>query len=195
VGDRLATVSGSSSLTGAGTIPRWASSVSQAASASRFIKCMATLTIKQGIFVKEYLTDGNATRAAKAAGYSEKTADVQGSRLLANVKVRAEIDRQTEKRCEKLYITADYVLSGIRDMVERCRGQKKEFQPFAALKGYELLDKHLKLFTDKAEITGTAGRCQLKRPYYPLPTRWPNHLALPHHREAGRWGDGCRLQS
>jgi hypothetical protein len=42
-------------------------------------------------------------------------------------------------------------------MVERCRGQKKEFQPFAALKGYELLGKHLKLFTDKAEITGTAG--------------------------------------
>jgi phage terminase small subunit len=66
----------------------------------------------QGIFVKEYLTDGNATRAAKAAGYSEKTVDVQGSRLLANVKVRAEIDRQTEKRCEKLDITADYVLRG-----------------------------------------------------------------------------------
>ena len=26
-----------------------------------------------------------------------------------------------------------------------------------------------------------------------VPTRWPNHLALPHHREAGRRWDGCGL--
>jgi phage terminase small subunit len=35
------------------------------------------LTVKQQLFVAEYLKDLNATQAAIRAGYSEKTADVQ----------------------------------------------------------------------------------------------------------------------
>ena len=57
-----------------------------------------SLARKQQIFVAEYLTDLNATRAAIAAGYSEKTADQQGSRMLKNVKVAAVIAEITQKR-------------------------------------------------------------------------------------------------
>jgi|NGEPerStandDraft_6_1074524.scaffolds.fasta_scaffold65613_2 hypothetical protein len=57
-----------------------------------------SLARKQQIFVAEYLTDLNATRAAIAAGYSEKTADQQGSRMLKNVKVAAVIAEKTQKR-------------------------------------------------------------------------------------------------
>ena len=39
---------------------------------------MAKLTEKQQRFVEEYLVDLNATQAAIRAGYSVKTADVQG---------------------------------------------------------------------------------------------------------------------
>ena len=46
-----------------------------------------TLTTKQKLFVSEYLVDRNAKQAAIRAGYSAKTAEVQGSRLLSNVKV------------------------------------------------------------------------------------------------------------
>ena len=49
------------------------------------------LTDKQRVFCEEYIIDNNATRAAIAAGYSEETSDVQGSRLLKNVKVAKEI--------------------------------------------------------------------------------------------------------
>lgn len=49
------------------------------------------LTPKQAIFVKEYLKDKNATRSAKAAGYSKKTAHSAGPRLLGNVEIKAEI--------------------------------------------------------------------------------------------------------
>jgi phage terminase small subunit len=115
---------------------------------------MTSLTRKQRIFVKEYLVDSNATRSAIAAGYSKASATVIGSRLLTNVKVRGEIDKQTGKRCEKLEITADYVLEGIRSIVARC---EKTGQFSTALKGYELLGKHLKLFTDKTELTGEGG--------------------------------------
>jgi phage terminase small subunit len=69
------------------------------------------LTPKQTRFVAEYLANGlNATKAAVSAGYSKKTAQEQGSRLLSNVMVAAAIDRKTEKRLEKLEITADRVL-------------------------------------------------------------------------------------
>jgi len=61
------------------------------------------LSVKQKRFVSEYLVDLNATRAAKAAGYSEKTASTSGPRLLANVRVQAEIQRQLEAaRTEKV---------------------------------------------------------------------------------------------
>ena len=38
------------------------------------------LTPKQARFVEEFFADFNATQAAIRAGYSEKTAEVQGSR-------------------------------------------------------------------------------------------------------------------
>lgn len=42
---------------------------------------------KRGLFCLEYVKDLNATRAAKEAKYSVKSADVQGAQNLANVKV------------------------------------------------------------------------------------------------------------
>jgi phage terminase small subunit len=59
---------------------------------------------KQSIFVREYLIDKNATRAAKAAGYSAKSAHSAGPRLLENVEVGAEIEkglRKQERRLER----------------------------------------------------------------------------------------------
>jgi len=53
------------------------------------------ITPKQQRFVDEYLVDLNATQAAIRAGYSAKTAEQQGPRLLGNVGVQAAIvDRQ-----------------------------------------------------------------------------------------------------
>jgi phage terminase small subunit len=51
----------------------------------------AELTPKQWSFVREYIKDYNATRAAIRAGYSRKTAQEQGSRLLSKVMVCAAI--------------------------------------------------------------------------------------------------------
>lgn len=62
----------------------------------------AKLTEKQQRFVEEYLIDLNATQAAIRAGYSAKTADQQGSRMLANVKVQQAI--MAKKRKEMFLI-------------------------------------------------------------------------------------------
>ena len=55
---------------------------------------MAKLTEKQQRFVEEYLVDLNATQAAIRAGYAVKTADVQGTRMLRNVKVQSAMPDQ-----------------------------------------------------------------------------------------------------
>ena len=71
---------------------------------------MAKLTAKQQRFCDEYLIDLNATQAAIRAGYSEKTAEEQGCRLLRNVKVQKYIQNRKQDRIERTEITQDMVL-------------------------------------------------------------------------------------
>lgn len=51
---------------------------------------------KQRRFAEYYASNPNATEAAKAAGYSERTAYSQGQRLLKNVEVRKHIEELQE---------------------------------------------------------------------------------------------------
>ena len=71
---------------------------------------MAKLSKKQQVFVAEYLTGLNATESARKAGYSEKTAESQGSRLLRNVKVAEAIAKAMQARNERTEISQDRVL-------------------------------------------------------------------------------------
>ena len=71
---------------------------------------MAKLTAKQQRFCDEYLIDLNATKAAIRAGYSEKTAQVQGARLLTNVMVQNQLQKRKLDRVERTEITQDMVL-------------------------------------------------------------------------------------
>lgn len=75
---------------------------------------MTDLTPKQLEFCRQYLVDLNATQAAIRAGYSERTANEQGSRLLANVRVRDEIERLGVKRAKRTNFDADRVLEEIQ---------------------------------------------------------------------------------
>jgi phage terminase small subunit len=68
------------------------------------------MTPKQQLFVNEYLIDLNATQAAIRCGYSAKTAEAQGSRLLRNVKIAAAVEKAMAQRAERTEITADRVL-------------------------------------------------------------------------------------
>jgi phage terminase small subunit len=68
------------------------------------------LTPRQQRFVDEYLIDLNATQAAIRAGYSAKTAEQQGPRLLGNVGVAAAISAAQKARSARTEVDADYVL-------------------------------------------------------------------------------------
>ena len=62
-------------------------------------------------FIKEYLIDQNATRAAIAAGYAEKSAHVTGSQLLSNPKIREQIESENAKVNAGLEVTVEHVRS------------------------------------------------------------------------------------
>lgn len=66
---------------------------------------------KRRRFVEEYLIDLNATRAARRAGYSQRSAARQGSRLLRIPEVTAAIARAQNERSERTRVTADRVVT------------------------------------------------------------------------------------
>lgn len=65
---------------------------------------------RQARFAEEYLRDLDPKAAAIRAGYSEKTARVQGPRLLSNVAVSAEVARLKAARAERVAVGSDDVL-------------------------------------------------------------------------------------
>lgn len=150
-----------------------------AAKTSDIIMEDGLLTDKQQRFVDEYLIDLNAKQAAIRSGYSAKTAEQQGSRLLSNAKVRDAVEAGKAKVANRIEVTQDYVLSTIVSTVERCKQSEEVrdrkgdivltetadgsvvpayvFNANGVLKGAELLGKYLGMFTEKVEHTGKDG--------------------------------------
>ena len=81
-------------------------------------KTKGGLNDKQQRFVEEYLVDLNGKQAAIRAGYSEKTAEQQASRLLSNVKVEEAIEEAKAERSERTKIDSDWVLIRLAEEVE-----------------------------------------------------------------------------
>lgn len=91
--------------------------------ATKGIDNIDRLNDRQRAFVDAYLVDPNATKAAEAAGYSKRTANEQGSRLLANASVAAEIKRRQSHRADRAKLTAHEVLREIDTLASSDIGQ------------------------------------------------------------------------
>ena len=126
------------------------------------------LNEKQQRFADEYLIDLNKTQAAIRAGYSEKTASAQASRMLKNVNVSAYINERMAKRQEETIATADEVMRYLTSVI---RGQSRSHvlarndlgaeyilekppDEKERLKAAELMGKRHQLFTDKVKVDG-----------------------------------------
>lgn len=72
------------------------------------------LTPKQRQFVREYLVDLNATKAAIRAGYSEQWANKIGPRLVGKSRFRRAIREAMEVRAAKTELTAEQVIREIK---------------------------------------------------------------------------------
>lgn len=87
-----------------------------------FDDALAALPPKQRKFVVEYLRDLHGQNAAIRAGYAEKAARVQASRLLTNVNVRAAVEAgmtlYTMPAPEVLYRLTEQARSSIDDFAD-----------------------------------------------------------------------------
>ena len=102
------------------------------------------LTLKQASFAAEYIAlHGNGTRAAIAAGYSEKGASVAAVRLLGKASVKKRIERLA-KRHE---VTADRVLTRLDNL--SAKAEESGNYP-AAVRAEELIGKSLGMWVDRS---------------------------------------------
>jgi phage terminase small subunit len=74
------------------------------------------LTPKQRAFVREYLVDRNATRAAIRAGYSPHTANEQSSELLAKPNIKELVAEKERRLAEAADVDAAMVISELRQV-------------------------------------------------------------------------------
>ncbi|MBZ4373272.1 terminase small subunit [Corallococcus sp. AS-1-6] len=108
------------------------------------------LTAKQERFVQEYLLDLNATRAARAAGYSERTAESQGSRMLRNVKVLESVAAAQKARAERVEVKSDDVLRELLLIARTDIGDA--FSPTGALLPLKQMPAHLRRAISSIEV-------------------------------------------
>ena len=109
------------------------------------------LTGKQQRFVDEYLVDLNATQAAIRAGYSKKSANTNGPRLLVNAGIQAAIEFGREELSRKTGMSAAWVLEELR---KRYNALVDENNHSGSCKPLELIGNHFVMFSDKHIHTG-----------------------------------------
>jgi phage terminase small subunit len=112
------------------------------------------MTERQGRFVVEYLKDGNATQAARRAGFSHKTAGQIGNRLLKDVQVKRAISEAREPALENAQMTMEGHLAELERLREL---SKKAGQMSAAIAAETNRGKVAGYYVERQEISGNAG--------------------------------------
>ena len=110
-------------------------------------------------FVSEMLVDGNVTRSAKAAGYSEKTAYSQGHRLLKNVEIANAIKAGQKDIAKRNELTIDDIIKELEEARTAALTAESP-QSSAAVAATMGKAKLLGLIVDKAE-TKTEGNISI----------------------------------
>jgi phage terminase small subunit len=109
------------------------------------------LTMKQAVFVEQFLLDSNASAAARRAGYSVKNAGRIAGELMEKTHIAAAVAEAQAKRSVRTGITVDEVL---RNIIRIGRQAEAEGKYGEALRAQELLGRHLAMFTDRVETPG-----------------------------------------
>lgn len=106
------------------------------------------LTPKQSKFVDEYLIDLNATQAAIRAGYSAKTALVQGPRLLSNVRVSLAIEVKQSALATRTEVDQEWV---VQHLVKNFNMAQMAGEGNVANRALELLGRYTGGFAERNE--------------------------------------------
>lgn len=131
------------------------------------------LTEKQKRFIDYYVQLGNATEAAKKAGYSKNSAKQIGNENLTKLDyfIKERLKELEDKRIAKADEVLKHLTAAMRgeiyeevvvtentgDYESEARIVKKQLSAKERIKAAELLGKRYSLFTDKVDIDGNVG--------------------------------------
>ena len=101
---------------------------------------------KRKIFVSEYSKSGNATEAAKKAGYSARTAYSAGQRLLKNVEVLEEIKKVQNEALAKAELSVTDVVKLVKDIATKGKNET------VRLRAMDMLLKYLGAYSDDMKL-------------------------------------------
>lgn len=144
---------------------------------------MKKLIDKEKLFVNFYVQYWNVRRAWVEAGYSEKATMAAVVRLFKQERIQIAIEEAIGERIDRTLIDQDYVLHTTQEIIERCLEYKpvfqkgaplfykdgdemkplQEFDASGALKGLELIAKHLNMFNDVHSITNNSFAFDLSK--------------------------------
>ena len=101
---------------------------------------------KRKIFVSEYSKSGNATEAAKKAGYSARTAYSAGQRLLKNVEVLEEIKKVQNEALARAELSVTDVVKLVKDIATKGKNET------VRLRAMDMLLKYLGAYSDDMKL-------------------------------------------
>ena len=136
---------------------------------------------KQRVFVEEYLKCWNGAEAARRADY--KHPRQQAVRLLSDINIQQEIQGRIEEKCmdadevlirladQARGVSADYIddfgfvkfkklkAAGLTHLIKKVKRNQQgiEIEFYDQQRAMELIGKHLKMWTEKHEVTGKDG--------------------------------------
>ena len=110
---------------------------------------LASLNPKHRAFVMEYCRDGNASRAAEAAGYQLRSASARGAELLQRADVQQAINATLQARAVRIGVDEDRVVA---ELALLAFAQDGSVSNRDKLKALELLARHLGMFDDRLTL-------------------------------------------
>lgn len=121
------------------------------------------LTAKQLRFVAEYLIDGNGARAARSAGYSEKTARQIATENLSKPYIQAAIAAKQQETAVKLELHKEHVLLAHMEAINLARAQG---QPMGMISGAREIGKLMGFYSPELiEVSMNKNGASLKARY------------------------------
>lgn len=108
---------------------------------------MAVLNDRQVRWVEQMLVTGNATEAARRAGY--RSPKKQGERMSANVAAQKLLEAGRQQQAAKAEIDAEFVLQGLK---REALGQGPDTNASARVASYSQISKILGLIEQRMKV-------------------------------------------
>lgn len=104
-------------------------------------KLVAQFNLKQqqAVFIEQYLLRSNGTQAAIAAGYSERTAESQASRLLRNAKVATAVEWGRKELSKATDVTREWLIGQAKEVLDSAKAEGAHTAAIGAIKEIGIL--------------------------------------------------------